>query len=197
MFDRIIAAGTLVTLSASLVLSFSPATAQAAGYAGWSGYTTQSRRPQFRPWQPRTVDRSQGLRWRPPSGAIRQPGPARYPSAARQPALLAAESRYPAPVTRAFARPANVGVRFRPNGRSAPAGRLHSPDRAGGTSADAALQAQFRPKPSKKHLTYEQLQARSTPAQSGWRGYNGSRYLPGAPGTASVASFAPLWGARW
>ncbi len=196
MFARILVAGSFFSVCSLLALGLLPSTAQAGGYAGWSGYTSQAKRPQFRPWQQRGELRVTEQRWRPPARSSYQGATSRYASANRQTPLLVTESRYSAPVSRAFARPASVGVRFRPNSRSVQSGGLPNGEAAQQVLPDRTLHAQFRPKPTKKRLTYEQIQANSR-ANATWPTYAGSRY-PAAPAVSSMAgAFAPGWGAAW
>jgi len=196
VFARILVAGSFFSVCSLLALGLLPSTAQAGGYAGWSGYTSQAKRPQFRPWQQRGELRVTEQRWRPPARSSYRGTPSRYASANRQAPLLVTESRYSAPVSRAFARPASVGVRFRPSSRGVQGGGLPTGDTARQVLPDRTLHAQFRPKPTKQRLTYEQIQANSR-ASSAWPTYAGSRY-PTAPAVSSmVGAFAPGWGAAW
>jgi hypothetical protein len=197
VFARILVAGSLVSVCSLLVLGMTPSVAQASGYAGWSGYTSQVKRPQFRPWQPRGDSRITEQRWRPPARSSYQGTTSRYVSANRQaPPLLVTESRYSAPVSRAFARPASVGVRFRPNSRGAQRGGLPTGEAAQQVLPDPALHAQFRPKPTNKRPTYEQMQANSRTTYT-WPTYAGSRYPIAPAGSSLMGAFAPGWGAGW
>lgn len=197
MFARVIVAGTFFSVSSLLMVGLLPAAAQAAGYAGWSGYASQVKRPQFRPWRPRSEFRASNHRWRPPARSVPQNTTQRYASANRQAPLLVTESRYSAPVSRAFARPANVGVRFRPNSRGAARGSLPTGDVAQQALPASALHAQFRPKPAERRLTYEEMQAKRRISQPSRVTYPNARYPMATAGSSLIGSFAPSWGTGW
>jgi hypothetical protein len=158
LFARIIAVAT-IALTGTLAV---PGHSQAAGAGAWSGPYHQSKRPIFRPWQDRSqYARQPEMRWRPQRrvAGYRSPAP-RYQAVARQPALIQPESRFSAPASRAFARSATSGVRFRPHGRgsSAPVASVAATPLP--APADNRLQGQFRPE-TRKRMSYEELQAQA------------------------------------
>lgn len=162
MLAKMVVVVGFLGLSSSLLLGgVSPA--EAAGYAGSTGYATQAKRPQFRPWQTRSQNRNQD-RWRPNGVSSLPRYSARFGAGSRQPALLNRESRYIPPAGRSFAHPASAGARFRPHGHLTvgvdPAGFNPVPQQERvRRPMGLASQSQFRPRPSWKRQTYEQLQS--------------------------------------
>lgn len=156
-----------------------PIPVSAAGSSAWTGYANQGR-IQFRPWQARSERHVSNERWRPHhrSPSSKNPAP-RYQTALRQhPALIAPESRYSAPVSRAFARSVSAGVRFRPNSRAAVAAADRVQTTPQAVMLDPSLQSQFRPSEQKRRSTYEQLQA-ARPSTGSWNPYTRvARYDP-------------------
>jgi hypothetical protein len=159
-------------------LTFIPAgSAHGASAVAWQSATAPGMRPQFRPWHPRVASRPTESRWRPHrSGAFAQPA-ARYPTMVRQAPVITQESRYTAPVTRAFSRTALSGTRFRPHGRATDvaASRVETTPRL--QPGGPELHAQFRPAPIARRVTYEELHGQP-PAPSAWRPYGGPYAYP-------------------
>lgn len=191
---RILTAG-IVSFAVTGIASVAPETATASGMGAWYGQANSSR-VQFRPWQPRQPQRQADARWRPHhrAGSASTPTP-RYQAAPRQPALIATERRYSAPVSRAFARSVNVGVRFRPNSRvaSSPADRVQTTPQP--VPPDRHLQSQFRPSPPSRRMTYEQMQAQR-PALRSWSPYTnvaGYGVSTATDGSSSVAGYPAYW----
>jgi hypothetical protein len=195
--QRIIAAGFLTVLISSTLAVVLPGAAHASGIAAWAGSAGHSKRPHFRPWQPRVEQRANDARWRPHRATGPQSAVTRYAAApSRQAPLIAPEPRYTAPVTRAFARPANVGVRFRPNSRAAvtPADQVQTTPTA--VVAHPGLHRQFRPKPERKRASYEELQARTGAASPrSWPSYASQPMYGASTSTAMapVAGFPSYW----
>lgn len=160
LFARILAVGTI----AVAVFAAYPGATQAAGLSGWAGSHQQPKRPLFRPWQERAQTGQRQMRWRPQQRSAPYAASApRYHVASRQPALIVPD-RAPAPVTRAFARSATTGVRFRPNSRSVggpPAGGANPPVTA---MPAPGIHSQFRPE-TRQRLPYERLQAHAGTTQ--------------------------------
>lgn len=184
LFPRIVAVGVI----AIAVFSGLPGLAQATGVSGWTSGYPQSKRPMFRPWQPRAQHDQRHMRWRPQQRATGYASPApRYQAASRQPALILPERSSP-PVTRAFARSSTSGVRFRPNGRigSGPSGI--GPNVPIVEVATPGLQSQFRPQ-TRQRVPYEQLQARVDSTRHYWTPY-GSAAGISAPAAAFQAPSA-------
>jgi hypothetical protein len=185
-----------VLIGSTLVMA-SPGAAHASGFAGWTGHTGHTKRPQFRPWQPRVEQRANDARWRPHRATGPQAAATRYAAApSRQAPLIAPEPRYTAPVTRAFARSVNAGVRFRPNSRAAVAPADQVQTAATTLVTNPGLQRQFRPKPERNRLTYEQLQARSGAANPrSWPSYAAQPMYGSSTSTAMapVTGFPGYW----
>jgi hypothetical protein len=195
LLARIFAAGIL---SFTALAAFGPGTATAAGASSWTGYANQARL-QFRPWQARTERRVSDQRWRPLHRSVppAQPAPRYQPAPRQQPALIASEPRYSAPVSRAFARSVNVGVRFRPNSRAAVAAADRVQTTPQAILTDPVLQSQFRPSAQKRRQTYEELQAKR-PSPGSWNPYTRmARYDLPKPtrdsGSADASSYSPYW----
>ena len=158
--------GVAAGIAGLFCVGLSPLSAAQAAYPAWSGYSSQAKRPQFRPWS-RSERQAPAARWRPQaaSGSVRAPAAARI---SRRPMTLFAPtprsltttvaqrgSRYAAPKM-PLQRP---GAVFRPDHRE-PASS--SWDASGEPSADprqTALHAQFRPTEQRRKRPYEQPQA--------------------------------------
>lgn len=167
MFARIVAVASLLLVGSLLV----PGLSQAAGSSGWAGGYHQVKRPQFRPWHGRASVQQPQARWRPhPRTATFSSRIPRYHAAAGRPALIEPDLRQNAPVSRAFARSATAGVRFRPSGRQG-AGQIADDQPIPRVLApDPRRYTQFRPD-SRERLTYEQLQANASSKAPVWSPY--------------------------
>jgi len=193
---RIVTAGFLGALFGLSLVAVSPVAVHAAGTGAWSGHVAPAKRPHFRPWQPRVEQRANDARWRPHRAAGPRGLTTRYTAAARQAPLIAPEPRYTAPVTRAFARSVNVGVRFRPNSRAAVAAADRVQTTPTAASVDHQLQSQFRPRPERQRPSYEELQATSSgAAQRPWSLYPNQPAFGSTRSTAMAptAGFPPYW----
>jgi hypothetical protein len=194
---RVIAAGFLSLLISSTLVMVPPGTAHASGFAGWTGHAGHTKRPQFRPWQPRVEQRAIDARWRPHRATGPQAAATRYAAAPpRQAPLIAPEPRYTAPVTRAFARSVNAGVRFRPNSRAAVAPADQVQTTPATLVENPGLHRQFRPKPERKRVSYEELQARSGASNpQSWPTYAAQPVYgsPTSTAMAPVAGYPSYW----
>jgi len=193
--------GVAVGIAGLFCVGLSPLSAAQAAYPTWSAYSTQAKRPQFRPWSRSSERQVPAARWRPQaaSGSMRAPATAargnRRPMTFFAPtnrgrAATAAQggSRYAAPKM-PLQRPAVV---FRPDDREP------GPDAwgaAGASTADprqSALHAQFRPTAQRPKRTYEQTQS-----AAGGRTPFSTRMAPGMAYGAPPLRVPPMYPQYW
>jgi hypothetical protein len=189
---RTMVVGLLAGMAALAMAPVPGAGVQAASATSWQSSMTPGMRPQFRPWAPRAVAVAPETRWRPHrSTPLIQPPP-RHAAPTRQAPVVVNESRYTAPVTRAFARTALSGVRFRPQGRAAEVAAARVDTTPIPRMAGPNIHARFRPMTTPKRPSYEALHGNSAaPTQLAWRPYSGPRVY--APPPRSQPGFRGDW----
>jgi hypothetical protein len=163
---RVLSAGLVLGLAASAGLGLAPLSAAQAAYPAWSGYASAAKRPQFRPWHRNDPSAIVG-RWRP---HVATSGRASDLSAYGHPTATSYQRRWQEPLLDSrraaprkadpVARGRDVGVSFRPNGRGAllDEGPM-TQDQGASIPYGTDAHSQFRPAPTKRKRTYEEMQA--------------------------------------
>ncbi len=194
---RIFSLGSTIGLSALLFLGGVSVSPVVAGHSAWSGYSSQPKRPQFRPWQ-RTETRSPLHRWRPQVSvagrSVTMPltGGRYLPDTSRRLVpLLLPGTRYAAPATAPAARSFGANERFRPSVRPAAGGLADDTHQPGYSAQQRQIQAQFRPRRQQAKQTYEQIQA-AAQSVAAWPGVGQFDYRR----AGALRPSAPYW-AGW
>lgn len=166
MVIRMLPVGLAAGIAGLFCVGLSPLSAAQAAYPTWSAYSSQAKRPQFRPWS-RSERQVPAARWRPQaaSGSMRAPAVAH---GSRRPMTFFAPtpraqvapagrggSRYAAPKM-PLQRPVAV---FRPDDREPASNAWGTAAEAAADPRVSALHAQFRPTEKRRKRTYEQTQA--------------------------------------
>jgi len=153
---RMLSLGLVLALSALAFLGLSPLSLAEGAQPGWSAYSTPVKRPVFRPAD-RAWSRSSAVR--PRSQMNPAPRQSAAPRDTRGQSVFSANragGRKAVPVTRGQ----DLGLRFRPDERDSPYGQSGAPsDDSRSGNYQSELQSQFRPIPSRRKPTYEELQA--------------------------------------
>ena len=166
MVARVLSVGLALGLATSAGLGLAPLSAAQAAYPAWSGYTSATKRPQFRPWYRNDPSAIAG-RWRPhvaASGRVAdQPGyghPMATEYQRRWQAPLFESRRAVSRKVEPVGRGRDVGVSFRPDGRGALFDEASvTRDQVDLAPYGADAHSQFRPAPAKRKRTYEEIQA--------------------------------------
>ena len=181
-------AGVVFAVANLAPLSVSTAT---AGHSAGSGYSSYGQRVQFRPMSQRSRH-MRTPRWRPNTYTTRRAtrsldrlgSPLISAAKARDP-VIRVHAATPSRTGRAGVRAGSSGGHFRPNRR-----RVMSGTGVAVSGSDSALQAQFRPAPTRRKPTYEQLVAAESRALASY-----PRYLAGYP-VSPQGRYAPYWPGR-
>lgn len=204
---RSVTLGLALGVSAVFGLALTPFTAAEGAYPSWGGYSSQVKRPTFRPWRGATERSGQYTRWRPHYAGV---APRTVPSQER--VLVAPSTRKwqgagETPVLRQsdhnvanLARASRVGTRFRPDRRFTPGGVV--PDHTDSQVAAVTVRDPhigFRPTDRGRRGTYEDMQAAAAGSyrSAGRPGYGAMTHglaptiAPGA--TLAYPRYWPAW----